>query len=48
MKPQGHIPPSASPSAHEGADLNIPLVLRIVVILAATLLTLVVAVVFFF
>jgi hypothetical protein len=48
MKPQGHIPPSASPSAHEGADLNVPLVVRIVVILAATLVVLVLLVVFLF
>jgi cell division protein FtsN len=48
MKPQGYIPPSASPSAHEGADLNVPLVVRIVVILAATLVVLVLLVVFLF
>jgi cell division protein FtsN len=48
MKPQGYIPPSASHSAHEGADLNVPLVVRIVVILAATLVVLVLLVVFLF
>jgi hypothetical protein len=48
MKPQGHIPPSASPSAHEGADLDVFLVARIVVILAATLVVLVLLVVFLF
>ncbi|HEY0257932.1 MAG TPA: hypothetical protein VGC39_10855 [Candidatus Methylacidiphilales bacterium] len=48
MKPQGHIPASASPSAHEGADLNVPLVVRIVVILAATLVALVAAVILLF
>jgi hypothetical protein len=48
MKPQGHIPESASPSAHEGADLNVPLVARVAVILAATLVVLVVLVVFLF
>jgi cell division protein FtsN len=48
MKPQGHIPASASPSAHEGADLNVPLVVRIVVILAAALVVLVFLVVFLF
>jgi hypothetical protein len=48
MKPQGHIPESASPSTHEGADLNVPLVARIVVILAATLVVLVLLVVFLF
>jgi cell division protein FtsN len=48
MKPQGHIPRSASPSAHEGADLDVPLVVRIVVILAATLVILVLLVVFLF
>jgi hypothetical protein len=41
MKPQGHIPPSASPSAHEGADLDVPLIARIAVILAGTLVALV-------
>jgi hypothetical protein len=37
MKPQGYVPPSASPSAHEGADLHIPIVLRAAAILAVTL-----------
>ena len=37
MKPQGHIPPSAPPSAHEGADLNVPRILRVFLVLAATL-----------
>jgi hypothetical protein len=31
MKPQGYVPPSASPSAHEGSDLNVPAVLKIAV-----------------
>jgi hypothetical protein len=48
VKPQGHIPKSALPSAHEGADLNVPLVARVAVILAATLVVLVVLVVFLF
>jgi hypothetical protein len=48
MKPQGHIPSTASPSAHEGADLNVPLVARVVVILAATLVVLVLLVVVLF
>jgi hypothetical protein len=48
MKPQGHIPDSASPLTHEGADLNVLLVARVVVILAATLVVLVVLVVFLF
>jgi hypothetical protein len=48
MKPQGHIPASASPSAHEAADLDVPLIARIVVILTATLVVLVVVVVYLF
>jgi cell division protein FtsN len=48
MKPQGHIPSTASPSSHEGADLNVPLVVQIVVILAAILVVLVLLVVFLF
>ncbi len=43
MKPQGYIPDSASPSAHEGADLDVPLVLRVAAMLGATLLVCVVA-----
>jgi hypothetical protein len=45
MKPQGYIPSSASPSAHEGADLDVPLVARIMVILLATLVVLVLVIV---
>jgi hypothetical protein len=37
MKPQGYIPPSAPPSAHEGADLHIRKVVSVAALLAATL-----------
>jgi hypothetical protein len=37
MKPQGYVPASASPSAHEGADLDVPAIARLAVVLAATL-----------
>jgi hypothetical protein len=37
MKPQGYVPPSASPSAHEAADLHVPVILRTAAILAGTL-----------
>jgi hypothetical protein len=48
VKPQGHIPSSPAPSDHEGADLNIRLVVRVVVVLAATLVVLVLVVAFLF
>jgi hypothetical protein len=43
MKPQGHIPPSAKPGAHEGADLDVPLITRIAGLLGAGLVVLVLA-----
>jgi hypothetical protein len=48
VKPQGYIPPIASPSAHEGADLDIPLIRRIALILAPILALLLFAVALFF
>ena len=48
MKPQGHRPTSASPSAHEGADLNVPLVVRTAILVAITLAILIVAVTLLF
>jgi hypothetical protein len=48
MKPQGYVPKSASPSAHEAADLNVPLIVRIasVIVPILALLIIVVAVLF--
>ena len=48
MKPQGHIPPSAAPGAHEGADLNVPLITRIAALLGAGLVVLALAAMFAF
>jgi hypothetical protein len=48
MKPQGYIPASASPSAHEGADLDIKLVVRTGIVLVSTLAVLIVLIVIFF
>jgi hypothetical protein len=48
MKPQGYIPSSASPSAHEGADLHIRNVLRVAALLAATLVMSILILVLFF
>jgi hypothetical protein len=39
VKPQGYIPPSASPSAHEAADLHIRNVVKVAALLVATLVT---------
>lgn len=44
MKPQGYVPPAAPPSAHEGADLDVPLILRIAAVIAPILAVLIVAV----
>ena len=41
MKPQGYVPPSAPDSAHEMADLNVPLIVRVAIILGVTLVVLV-------
>ncbi len=48
MKPQGYVPSSASPSAHEPADLHVGLVVRVAVILAVALAASILALVFFF
>ena len=48
MKPQGYVPPSASPSAHEGADLHIRNVVRVAALLAITLVTSILILVLFF
>lgn len=48
MKPQGYIPASASPSAHEGADLHIRNVVRVAALLAATLVTSILILILFF
>ncbi len=48
MKPQGFIPASASPSTHEGADLNVKLVVRTGTVLATTLVVLIGLLVLFF
>jgi hypothetical protein len=48
MKPQGFIPPSASPSAHEAADLDVPKILRVVTIIAGTLLASILVLILFF
>jgi hypothetical protein len=48
VKPQGHIPPTASPSAHEQADLDVPLIVKVAVILGSTLVLLIVAVILLF
>ncbi len=38
MKPQGYIPATASPSAHEGADLHIRRVVKVAALLVVTLI----------
>ena len=48
MKPQGYIPASASPSAHEGADLHIRNVVKVAALLAGTLVTSILILVLFF
>ena len=48
MKPQGYIPPSASPSAHEGADLHIRNVVKVVALLGVTLIVSILIVTLFF
>ncbi len=48
MKPQGHIPPSASPSAHEAADLHLPSILWTSIVLAIVLAVSVLVLVLFF
>ncbi len=48
MKPQGYVPPSAPPSAHEGADLHVPIILKTAAVIGCTLGLLIVAVTLFF
>jgi hypothetical protein len=48
MKPQGHVPASASPSTHEAADLNVPLILRTAALVVPTLAMLILAVTLLF
>ena len=48
MKPQGYIPPSASPSAHEGADLHIRNVVRVAALLAVTVVVSILILALFF
>lgn len=48
MKPQGYVPPSASPSAHEGTDIHFSTVVRVMVILGLALVFSILAVIFFF
>jgi hypothetical protein len=48
VKPQGYIPPSASPSAHEGADLHIRNVVKVAALLGLVLgLTILILTLFF-
>ena len=50
MKPQGHVPAAAPIGAHEGADLDVPLITRLAVLLAVilVLLVLVTMLIFYF
>jgi hypothetical protein len=48
VKPQGYIPPSASPSAHEGADLHIRNVVRVAALLAVTVVVSILILILFF
>jgi hypothetical protein len=41
VKPQGHVPASAPIGAHEGADLDVPLITRLAVLLGSILVLLV-------
>jgi hypothetical protein len=43
MKPQGHVPASARIGAHEGADLDVPLIARLAALLGSILVLLVLA-----
>jgi hypothetical protein len=44
MKPQGHVPTVAPAPTHEEADLNVPLILRVVAVVVPVLAVLIVAV----
>ena len=48
MKPQGYIPRSALPSAHEGADLHIRNVVKVAALLGVTLLVSILILTLFF
>jgi hypothetical protein len=48
MKPQGYVPPSAPPSAHEASDLHIPIILRVAAILGVTLVASILIIALFF
>jgi hypothetical protein len=48
VKPQGYIPASASPSAHEGADLHLRNVVKVAALLAATLVASILILLLFF
>ena len=48
MKPQGYIPASAAPSAHEGADLHVRNVVKVAALLGATLIASILVVALFF
>jgi hypothetical protein len=48
MKPQGYVPPSASPSAHEASDLHIPIILRVAAVLGVTLMASILVIALFF
>ena len=48
MKPQGFIPASASPSAHEGADLHIRNVVKVAALLGITLVAAILILTLFF
>jgi hypothetical protein len=48
MKPQGFVPPSASPSAREAADLDVPIILRVAAVLAVAIVASILAVTMFF
>jgi len=48
VKPQGYIPASAAPSAHEGADLHIRNVVKVAALLGATLIASILVLALFF
>jgi hypothetical protein len=48
MKPQGFIPTSASPSAHEASDLHVPAILRVAAVLSFTLVASILVLILFF
>jgi hypothetical protein len=48
MKPQGFVPPSAEPSAHEASDLHIGNILRVAGVLGITLVVSILVLILFF